>query len=94
MMNLLKKKLEISDLGKRWGNIPWHDFDKWHLESLIEEMGFVREDIGTFIRIAEDEKYSQEIRQRARNNIDLYTAYLHRLKMRIESERFRQRGSV
>lgn len=86
-------KIWSLDLGKKWGDIPWNKFDGWYISDLIDEMAAIREDIGTFTRIAQDKTYNDSIRNLAKKNLELYTTYMHQLKMEIENERYRQKRS-
>ena len=47
-------------LPPRYGNIPWDQFDQWHVDGLIEEVGDIREDLGTYKRLLEMEGLSKE----------------------------------
>ena len=73
--------------GKRWGNIPWDKFDGWHVESLIEEMGDIRLDIGMYRRMLKNPEMTEGNKVRLANLINLDTERLYKVKMELENER-------
>lgn len=74
----------------KWGNIPWDKFNDWHIESLIEEMGDIRLDLGMYRRMLKNPETSYANRKLLENLLKLDQQRLYLLKAEIENERFRQ----
>ena len=92
-MDQLRKAISSGKTHKEWGQIPWGKFDDWHVESLIEEMGDIRLDLGMYRRILKNPDTNYINRMRLENLIELDQRRLYKLKAEIENERFRQQNS-
>lgn len=91
-MDQLRKAISSGKTYPEWGNIPWDKFNDWHIESLIEEMGDIRLDLGMYRRMLKNPDLSYINRKRLENLLELDQRRLYKLKMEIESERFRQQN--
>lgn len=85
--------LKVQDIANRWGNLPsTAEFDRMHTESLIEELGDIRLDIGMYRRMLKNPELSDENRVIVNDLIELDTQRLYGLKMELENERARKAG--
>jgi hypothetical protein len=79
--------VEAARVG-RWGNLPtMEELDQWHIESLIEEMGFIREDLGLYRRLLKKPDLWPENRARVKNLTELDKKRLEVIRAEIEELR-------